>query len=205
MGTYAGRMKVLALQSPLANEIPKEWSDHHIKFVELYDLVRSGRNDALHQGAVARSLTSQCVQLALILEDALKMGLSKVRHFMVQEPVRAEHWQPLSLIRQQMLENAFTQLPAYLTIGEKGTWTLVSDYWVARYLGTEPANRKARLATTLQDAFAASTEPLGAAGICFPDTPISDALLQMQGKPLLVIDEEFPDHLLGIITPFDVM
>ena len=40
-------------------------------FETLFDMVRDARNDAMHQGAHARHLTSHAIAMAIVLEDAL--------------------------------------------------------------------------------------------------------------------------------------
>lgn len=79
----------------------------------LFNLVRDARNDALHQGAFARHLTTHATELAIILEDALMASATLVRDFMVRNPVEAKLWQPLSFIRQTMLANSFSYLPGF--------------------------------------------------------------------------------------------
>ena len=69
-------------------------------------------NDALHQGAFARHLTIHAIDLALILEDALRsFEEPRVSDYMVRNPLFAELWQPIGFIRQQMLANSFSFLP----------------------------------------------------------------------------------------------
>lgn len=57
LGKYQDAIAQCALQSPLAYDIPATARDWHTTFDGLYDLVRNGRNDALHEGAFARHLT----------------------------------------------------------------------------------------------------------------------------------------------------
>ncbi len=77
-----------------------------------FHLVRDARNDALHQGAFARHRTIHTIELALRLEDALRQQVPAiVENYMVRNPTCAECWQPISLIRQQMLANAFSFMP----------------------------------------------------------------------------------------------
>ena len=56
---YANDLAREAARSPLAESIPAILSEWQSPFSKLYDLVRTGRNDALHQGAYARHLTSR--------------------------------------------------------------------------------------------------------------------------------------------------
>ena len=108
---YQKRIEDEAKRSPLSYEVPSKvlskWADLHIPFTKLFDLVEDGRNWAMHQGAVARHLTNHATKLAIVLEDALMNDYDKVRDFMVENPVCAEMWQPLSFIRQRMLESSF--------------------------------------------------------------------------------------------------
>ena len=96
---------------------PEGYSHYFMDFDTLYNMVKDGRNDALHQGAVARILTSHSVQLSIILEDALsnveapekdrKIKDYKIKDYMVRNPVCASLWQPIGFLRQIMLENSF--------------------------------------------------------------------------------------------------
>ena len=46
--------------------------ENGVSFEKCYEIVREGRNQAMHIGAVARNLTSHCVKLSIILEDTLR-------------------------------------------------------------------------------------------------------------------------------------
>ena len=122
LGDYGGVLGGVAGLSPLARQLPKEC---HTPFGKLYNSVRGARNSAMHEGAYARHLASHAVKVALILEDALSNGsdksrkltfpnltpedaLMKIGELMVPNPICAEIWQPLSFIRQAMLESSFS-------------------------------------------------------------------------------------------------
>ena len=99
------------------------------------------------------SLAVHASELAIILEDALTQFKKPiVRDFMVRNPVCAEMWQPVGFVRQQMLANSFTYLPAL----KDNQWYVISDAAIAIYLGAERdgKERKQRLASTLVTAFA---------------------------------------------------
>lgn len=202
LGKYREAIEREALSSPLADDIPTQHDTWHSKFSIIYDLVRDARNDALHQGAFARHLTNNAVQLALVLEDALMSTANTVGEFMVREPVCASSWQPISFIRQQMLKNSFTYLP--LLSGNEGQprWSLVSDYHVAHYL--RQGDRKDRLAKTLGTAIEQGLK-LEQANTCSANTSVKDALEISKGRPVLVVDRERPEQLMGIVTPFDFL
>jgi hypothetical protein len=70
LGSYKDQLVQLARQSVLS-DIGQTWREWHVPFVDQYEVVRTARNDALHQGAFARHLTTHAIQLALVLEDAL--------------------------------------------------------------------------------------------------------------------------------------
>ena len=88
--------------SPLVNNYHpfkgKPPDDYHLAFNSLYERVRQARNDAFHQGAEARNLTSHSVQLCLMLEDTLMaiMG-GEIKSYMVRNPVCASEWHLLVL------------------------------------------------------------------------------------------------------------
>ena len=146
LGQYGPHLKALAGVSPLANVMPRE---QHTPFDTLYDMVAQARNDALHIGAFARHLTTHAIELALVLEDALriKMNMNKtVSDFMIRNPVCAHLWQPVSFVRQLMLTNSFSYLPIQ---DEAGEWRLVVDLEIARYLNAH-SKRNIALATPLE-------------------------------------------------------
>lgn len=202
LGKYKELIEQEAIKSPLADDIPDQHTTWHSKFSTTYEVVRDARNDALHQGAFARHLTNSVIQLALVLEDALMSNGSTTGEFMVREPIYASYWQPLSFVRQQMLKSSFTYLPLLSDKEGQQRWLLVADYHVAHYLRL--GNRKARLAKTLGAAISEGlvVEP---ADTCFADTSVEEALKMSKGKPLIVIDSEHPERLVGIVTPFDFL
>ncbi|MFH1951943.1 MAG: hypothetical protein ABIL06_10035 [Pseudomonadota bacterium] len=202
LGRYKEVIKQEAIKSPLADDIPDKHTTWHSKFSTTYEVVRDARNDALHQGAFARHLTNSVIQLALVLEDALMSNASTTGEFMVREPICALDWQPLSFVRQQMLKNSFTYLPLFSDKEGQQRWLLVSDYHVAHYLRL--GDRKARLAKTLDAAISDGLE-VEPADTCFADTSAKEALKMSKGKPLIVIDREHPDRLVGIVAPFDFL
>ena len=191
----------------------------HIAFDSLYDMVRQARNDALHQGAVARNLTSHSVQLSLMLEDALMSASEskKIEDYMVRNPVCAYTWQPISFVRQMMLENSFSYIPVCMK--EKGTenkaWHIITDYDIAKYL--RPANSadnkeclRERLAKSIEDA--SKMMDLKKACTACRNKTVQDVLGYTKGKPILVVKQDTCnekqdtcDDLLGIATAFDLM
>lgn len=207
---YAPYIKKVAEQSDLAEVIPKQWPVWHVPFSDLYEIVRIARNDALHQGAFARHLTTNAITLALTLEEALMSNESSIKHYvehyMVRDPTCALASHPLSFIRQVMLANSYSYLPVYLTIAGKESWYLISDFAVAQYLRpSTQGERNRRLATTVREAIDNKGLSLPEAVTCFRDTPIAQALEQSDGRPVLVLVPHDSQQVLGILTPFDVV
>jgi CBS domain-containing protein len=205
MGSYASIINDLAIRSVLARDIPSRYPAFHSAFSELYESVRAARNDAVHQGAYARHLTTYAIQLSLILEDALMTQLTRVADYMVRDPICAAPWQPISFVRQQMLLNSFSFLPVQLEIEGATGWYLIEDSAVARYLRAVENNtqRRERMAQTVEQAILSEhlkTEP---AVLVQVDDNITDVLKKYCGQPLLVVDDR--QRLAGIVTAFDLL
>jgi hypothetical protein len=164
------------------------------------------RNDALHQGAFARHLTTHAIQVSLILEDALMDGQDKVSDFMVKNVITASFWQPLSFIRQQMLVNSFSFLPVLDDAGQP-TGQLVADCLLASYLRR---SRKERLAHPLRVAVDSGELPLLETRFFCSTDKVSHVLDDIKMKderlPVLVVDEPASHkHLIGLVTGFDLL
>jgi hypothetical protein len=197
----------LAGSSVLAKDVPARFRESHTPFSELYKLVKTARNDALHQGAFARHLTEHAVLLSLILEDALMEEFEKVSDYMVGSPVVAHPWQPISFVRQQMLANSFSNLPIYLENHGKKGWWLLSDHAVAHFVREGGFEKRAEaLAKTVAQAIADEKINPTATRVCEPDTKIEDVHDALkQGVPILIVRATQPQDLLGILTPFDLL
>jgi CBS domain-containing protein len=204
---YAGALGELASKSPLAHDIPDEHRGWHGPFDVLYEAVITARNDALHEGAFARSLTAHAVEASLVLEDALMHDALVARDFMVREVVCARWWQPMSAVRQLMLADAFSFLPVRLDAERHGMWHLVSDVAVARYLRDvrTPRERRERLATKLQDAVRDGNVELVRAPVCQACDPVETVLELADGLPVLVVGALDSSDLEGIVTAFDLL
>ena len=175
-------------------------------FETLYKLMVDGRNDAMHVGAVARSLTATCVKVSIVLEDALMATVSDatVGDYMVHSPVLTYEWQRIGLIRQTMLEYSFSHLPFF----RKGlsTWHLVSAHEICRYL-RECRNecRDSRLAKILSEAIQEDRLTSTKAEAVYREARVECALNKTRcGEPVLVLHRATND-LIGIANSFDLM
>ena len=205
--TYESHLQQKAILSPLAEDIPKQLPDWHAPFSALYALLIVARNEALHQGAVARHLTAHAVELCIILEDALMTDVLCARDFMVTNPVCAHVWEPISSIRRTMLINAFSYLPVLLGTECKPTWHLISDLAIAKYLHNPKNNgdRKTLLVADLEKARDGNGMFLIQAETCNPNDEIVSVLPKLTGAPILVVDKTCQQKLRGLIMPFDVL
>jgi predicted transcriptional regulator len=192
----------LASLSPLAAHLPSDWPGCHTGFGPLYDEMSQARNEAVHQGAYARTLTDHAVELSIILEDALMADASCVSQFMVRNVIEVSPWHPVSYVRQQMLTHAFSYIP----ILYDDSWKLIPEYSLAKHLRNSWGNvRRKRFATSVSEAVEAGDIELLKAEIVGPGEPIA-AILQLIGeRPLLVIDSKHSDKLVGLLTASDVL
>ncbi len=208
---YKGNIEVEAEDTALAVEVPILHRDWHTPFSDIYDLVWIGRNDALHQGAVARNLTVHATQLALVLEDALTSKARKITDFMVRDPVCAFPWQPVSFVRQQMLTNSFSYLPIQWETEQGAGWKLVSDFHLASYLRVPDdlrgKKRKERLAKTVREAVSTGELVLEEAASCSSSMTVEEVLplFSGDGRPLLVYQSTESERLVGIATAYDLL
>lgn len=203
-GGYKGELQRLAMLCHY-HRLSARWPTYNTDFTCLFEKVRDGRNNAVHQGVFARHLADTAQELSLVLEDALvtedetEMPFESIQNFMVRGVVQAELWQPLSYVRLTMLRSSFSYLPVEL----KGEWNFVSDHNLATYLNraTNQTERQNRLLETLEEALANGLLA-ELAFVCGPELRRKDALDGCNDKPILVVDQ---GHLLGVATPFDLL
>ncbi|MCC9602866.1 hypothetical protein LOC67_20135 [Stieleria sp. JC731] len=207
LGNYGPSLLQLAAESSLGKALFPHQQTWHTKADVLYPLVANARNDALHQGAKARYLTGHCIELALILEDALMNGrepMTTVGDIMVRSPMTADYWHPVSLARKTMLANSFSYLPIKVC----DEWMILSDVKLVSFLkngGSKSEDRKMRLAMSLTEARShgllfdvpANSKP------CLNTTPLDEIEFDALERPLLVTDRA--GNLVGIVTAFDVL
>lgn len=204
LGKYSDTICSVAAASPMAAEVPSKLPELHSSFKVRYELVRKARNAALHEGALARHLTVNSIELSLVLEEALMNGNLRAGDFMVRNPVCAYPWQPLSFIRQIMLVNSFSCLPVPISEGAETAWRIISDFGVAQYLRCNGEISMERLVQKLQQAVNEGGLQLLPAKTCSPDDKVQDVLRLSEGSPSLVLSSG-DKQLLGILTSFDLL
>lgn len=190
--------------SPLAR-MPTPLHGFNPPFNRLFEQFVAARNDALHQGAFARHLTTHAIQVSLILEDALMDGSDKIGDYMVRNVVTASLWQPISFIRQQLLVNSFSYLPVLDDAGVP--LGLIADSSLACYLGR---SRKERIAHFLSSAIESGEVALLPTS-CYSSSErvqvvLADDNMRNQRLPVLVVDEyDGRKRLIGLVTAFDLL
>jgi CBS domain-containing protein len=196
----AGRQEALGRYRRLLADVLFD-DTRRSEFARIALIVNEGRNHALHQGAAARHLAQNCVSLAIMIEDSLSEGFMQVSDFMVANPVCADLWQPLSLLRQAMLAGSFSYLP-YLD-GYKAP-RLVSDHALVRYLrGDSVTLNKERLAESLSTAVEAGLTTISPVVLAGSDS-IAAALSRMHDDvPAVVVGPN--GAVTGIVTAFDLL
>lgn len=205
LSKYERTLTSLATNSPLADAIPSQYRECHLPFATLFDLVRDARNSAVHEGAVARHLSANALEVALILEDALMSNSRTIGDFMVRDPRVALPWQPLSMIRQVMLSHSFSYLPVR-TPDPSGQWRVVADFELARFFreASDASQRHARMAMPLRDAVERGQVELREVTCVGALTRIDEILGKIDALPTLVIEDSNAE-LIGIVTAFDLL
>jgi len=203
---YKPKLADCAANSPTLTDLPERFPSTFKSFEALFKTVQTARNDAMHIGAYARHATEAAIELSIGLEEALMANFErKVKDVMVKSPMTVEPWQPVAQARQLMLMHSFSFLP--VRIGR--SWWLVSEIGLAKFLNGD--GKKDRLAQPIQDAKAAGMQlvRLREADLLHEDTKITEVLerAKVQKGPTLwlVIDKQHPDHLAGVLSPFELM
>lgn len=202
LAKYAACIALLASRAP-GYTVYADRREFHTPFPALYEIVRTGRNGAMHEGAYARHLVSHAIQLAIVLEDALKSKMIAVTDFMVRAPVTAAPWHPLSFVRQVMLMNSFSFIPVRGVGIRPDEWQLISDLELARFLSPGGDKLvKQRLSLAVTDAAQQGLE-LTQPVVLEPEADRASALRRLDGNAGVVVG--VTRDILGIITPFDLL
>jgi hypothetical protein len=192
LSAYEDEILTLAAQAPSSPDAKR--------LRELFRKLKDARNDSVHSGAFIRHHSLSLVSLSLLLEEAITNDSKIASDLMVSNPITAELWHNLAMVRRNMLTHSFSYVP--LLVG--GNWKLISDLNVIKCLNQESVGKRRGLLgktievlvkngdLALEDAPAASDQAL-----------ISDLKLKMTHLPILIVDQQ--DHLLGIISAFDLL
>ena len=187
--------------------VKNPYPNYRADFRRLYTIVRQGRNTATHEGAHGRYFAPRVVELSLILEDALLRfaRANKVKDYMSVNPVTVQTWEQLNSVRGLMLQNSFSHIPYF----DGETWRVVSDIDVVRYIRPVGDYLKERIDDTLAQAIETGL-PVHTPMTAQPDSLIRDVVSDMNQLdrghlPVLVYYTQHSEHLLGILTAFDLM
>jgi CBS domain-containing protein len=206
LGLYRENIAPQAIRALVFEELSGAFPLRFKTFEALFSIVLAARNDAMHTGSYARHATQAAIELCIGLEEALMAGVERtVENLMVSSPVTVESWQPVAHARQLMLMHSFSFLPVLL----EGAWCLISELGLAKYL-SEGA-RKTRLCESIADAKSNGMQvrEISDAELLRAGMPVAAVLAgaQVQDGPMLwlVVDERQPDHLAGVLSPFELM
>ena len=178
-------------------------------FDHVYERVRIGRNAGVHQGAEARPLVQNAVELAIMLEHALreKSKMDKAGEIMASPVVRTYTWEPVAQARQKMLAESYSALPLWCKEceGGVGDWFVITADAIVEWLQEAPSwtCRIEREKMQLVDAI---KEKLKLSKACTTG-PEKEIKLPEDGWPggvLLVTNGEQRD-LIGVVTAFDLL
>lgn len=170
------------------------------RFDALFLALKEARNDIAHTGAYARHVTTDAVAICLVLEDALMNRRLTVKDFMVSSPVIVQPWQTVGYARQLMLLNSFSFLPMW----EDGRWWLLSDIALVKYFRQLDSINKGRQ-KTIEFARAGGLRMVEVSPVDV-SAQVSN-LLELEHSGLWLITQEGypPDHLVGVLSPFELM
>lgn len=206
LGLYRDNIAHEARRALVFAELPGVFPLRFKPFAALFSIVQAARNDAMHTGSYARHATQAAIELCIGLEEALMAGVERtVENLMVSSPVTVESWQPVAHARQLMLMHSFSFLPVRLD----GAWCLVSELGLAKYLGE--GSRKTRLCESIAGARSNGMQvrEIGEEELLRAGMPAAEVLIsaQIQDGPMLwlVVDPRQPDHLAGVLSPFELM
>jgi hypothetical protein len=210
LGSYMFAIRRLSMHSPVLSNLSQAWPSLFSRFDALYEAVKVARNDAMHTGAYARHATAAAIEICIGLEEALMMEQNKlprktVADFMVKSPVSVEPWQPVAQARQLMLMHSFSFLPIRI----ESQWKLISELALVKYLH-QKQGRSELLATALHAAAAAQPGQhleLIDAEVVEPEREVAELLKRPEphNRSFLWLVTDEKDHLIGVLSPFELM
>ena len=200
LGKYKKKLKNLVKDSAVTAD-----------FCRIYERVRIGRNAGVHQGAEARPLIQNAVELAIMLEGGLREAskMNKAREVMASPVVRAYTWEPVAQTRQKMLAGSYSALPLWRQKSEKceGGWSVMTADAIVKWLQQAPCNtcRKEREKMQLADAMAMEKR-LEAPKAC-ETRPEEEIVLPAGGWTggVLLVTHGDQHDLIGVVTAFDLL
>ncbi len=173
-----------------------------------FQVVREARNDAVHDGAYVRHLSSRLADLLVLLEEAVMAELPLVGDVMVRSPVFANPWHLVSHVRREMLANSFTNIPICVEEAGRKKWKFITDSGVMQFLRSspDPATRKNRVSMAVGDAILSRELTTTPATCCGRDELVSKLAATMSSLPVLVVETHgAEEQLIGIISAFDLL
>lgn len=185
----------------------------------LFEVIRTARNSAVHDGAWARHVSVKLIEFLLILEEGMEARMKSqkskkeprqspnllVEDIMVRFPVVAETWQMVVHVRREMLTNSFSNLP----ILWKDCWHVITDKALMHFI-RGAAGDNSRRNMLIGDVLAEALQPgkvlVSKATFCSDQDTIDIAVQKMESSSVLLVchrgDEK---RLVGILSAFDLL
>jgi CBS-domain-containing membrane protein len=142
------------------------------------------------------------------MEEALMAEVERtVGDLMVGSPVTVAPWQVVAHARQLMLMHSFSFLPVRIDL----SWWLISELGLAKFLSVNRDTKNARLGLSIEEGKAAGMQliELRDNDLLRTTMTVADVLQKsdVQIGPMLwlVVDEDHPDRLAGVLSPFKLM
>lgn len=185
----------------------------------LFKVILNSRNSAVHDGAWARHVSVKLIDLLLILEGGVLNKMEAVNSkneqptllvedIMVRSPVIAEDWQMVAHVRREMLGNSFSNLP----ILWNGVWHVITDNALMQFLRSSADYKECRsrrnklIGNVISSEVNSSAVKVLRAETCSDQAPISEAVGKLKAAPVvLVLHEGCQNHLVGILSAFDLL
>lgn len=204
LGAYENNLLAIAGHSPLSAGRPAHF---HTTAVNLFHLVRLQRNDAIHQGVIARNLVRHAVEFALVLEHALTNmeNIKTAADLMVRDVCFANLDHPISYIRQRMLVNSFSFLPVVMA---DGSIKMLSDVHLVKWLRRMNWDtQKSGLVGTLRAAVeeGPSRLTLDAPRLLPCNTALPRLISSLDSMPVLLHAPDDTKKIVGLLSAFDLL
>jgi predicted transcriptional regulator len=204
LGAYEKELLAIAGRSPLADGRPAHF---HTTAENLFSLVRLQRNDAIHQGVIARNLVRHSIEFALVLEHALTNmeNIKTAADLMVRDVCFAQLDHPMSYIRQRMLVNSFSFLPVFMA---DGSVKMLSDVALAKWL--RRMDWKTQTSVLIQTLRVVMEQPATAlemaeASLLPCDARLPDLVKNLNSTPVLLHEPTDCSKIVGLISAFDLL
>lgn len=188
LNDYKPKFQELLIQD---NEVLELFNNH-------FEKLRHARNDQAHRGVCARNAAQHAVKISIILEESIMSALDKPKlgHIMIDNVICVEEYTKLAKIRELMLRYSFSYIP-YCS---EGKYYLLSDFYIAELWNSYSINE--RYTKSIQEIIKEKNKSLEEMKYFEFNTELNG--FEIPDKPILIYQNS-PDNIVGILTPFDFL